>query len=178
MNGSNTKRKANLVDDAAITTSRKSNCSNGRCMARPSMEFSSTKTQSIERYSNQSIINSRYETYRPTIDHRISVLPLPYEILIITNAYLSQNKINQTIEFLEDDLMFWLHSMGVNYEWITINYKVRAWINWPHPIRLMRIPILATADPLEHEGLFEPYYEGLNTYEWDHQSGILNRIFM
>jgi len=80
------------------------------------------------------------------IDRRLYCLPLPTEILLHTNSYLTYRKFQKTCNFLENDLIFWLHEMDVDYFWIQSAY-IHSFIPYPHHTgRDMKIPVYINED--------------------------------
>lgn len=83
---------------------------------------------------------------------KLRILQLPLEILHLINQFLYQKIKRQyfenTVDFLERDLFFWLHDLNIDRNWI-MNAAIYDYIPWPHPNREMYIPVFYDPrDPL------------------------------
>lgn len=65
---------------------------------------------------------------------------LPIELLEDIQNWITKDHLYHTIEFLENDLIFWRHEMELTPEWIAGRITV-LYIPWPHPHREMNLPL-------------------------------------
>jgi len=116
------KRKFDLQDSFLLSNTTLSSTSNGKRLVKTNLQ--------------QTLDPKMYLLQKTFTD-------LPIEIIWYTNKFLSKIKFNSKIKFLETELIFWLHDLpGLDYNWLREETVIEEFIDFPHPFRNMKIPII------------------------------------
>src|SRR3954462_1485783 len=78
------------------------------------------------------------------INPKLQLLQLPLDIKHYTQKIINSHQFQQTVNHLESDLLFWFHTMDVDYEW-WISAHIHGYIEYPHPRREMKVPVYLRA---------------------------------
>lgn len=74
------------------------------------------------------------------LDPKLHLLSLPAELIEYTNKIIAKENFNSKIKFLEEDLIFWMHDLDIDYNWLR-EASIQEFIDYPHPFRNMKIPL-------------------------------------